>query len=185
MTKIIALNWWALALRGAVAIIFGLLAFFMPVVTLYSLTILFGAYALIDGVVSLVAAVRSARHGEHWWELLFEGIIGLGTAVVTVIWPAVTLVVLIYIIGAWALITGVLEIAAAFRLRRHIAGEWMLGLVGVASVLFGVLLFAAPGPAAVVLAWWIGAYVFFFGVMMVVLAFRLRRRAAVMHIQHA
>src|ERR1700691_3904730 len=128
MTKIVALNWWALALRGSLAIVFGLLAFFMPVITLFSLTILFGAYALIDGVVSLIASVRSARHGEHWWALLFEGIVGLGAAVVTVLWPAITLLVLVYIIAAWALVTGIFEIAAAIRLRHHVAGEWLLAL---------------------------------------------------------
>jgi uncharacterized membrane protein HdeD (DUF308 family) len=107
--------------------------------------------------------------------LLFEGIIGIGTAGLTAIWPLITLVVLIYIIAAWAVITGVLEIAAAVRLRRHITGEWLLVLAGIASIGFGVLLFAAPGPGAVVIAWWTGAYIFLFGVLMLGLAFRLRR----------
>jgi uncharacterized membrane protein HdeD (DUF308 family) len=164
-----------MALRGIVAIIFGLVAFFIPLATLYALTILFGAYALIDGVVNLVAAVRSARHGEHWWALLLEGLAGLGAAAVTMVWPLLTLVVLIYIIAAWALITGILEIIAAIRLRRVITGEWLLVLTGVASIVFGLLLFAAPGPGAVVIAWWIGIYVFIFGLLMLGLAFRLRR----------
>jgi uncharacterized membrane protein HdeD (DUF308 family) len=164
-----------MALRGIVAIIFGLVAFFIPVATLYALTILFGAYALIDGIVSLIAAVRSARHGEHWWALLLEGVAGLGAAAITMVWPLLTLVVLIYIIAAWALITGILEIMAAIRLRRVITGEWLLVLTGVASIVFGLLLFAAPGPGAVVIAWWIGAYVFIFGLLMLGLAFRLRR----------
>jgi uncharacterized membrane protein HdeD (DUF308 family) len=175
MASVLALNWWVLALRGVSAIIFSLIAFFMPAVTLYVLTILFGAYALVDGVASLIGAVRSGRRGEHWWALLFEGIIGIGTAGLTAIWPLITLVVLIYIIAAWAVITGVLEIAAAVRLRRHITGEWLLVLAGIASIGFGVLLFAAPGPGAVVIAWWTGAYIFLFGVLMLGLAFRLRR----------
>jgi uncharacterized membrane protein HdeD (DUF308 family) len=175
MARVLALNWWAMALRGIVAIIFGLVAFFIPVATLYALTILFGAYALIDGIVSLIAAVRSARHGEHWWALLLEGVAGLGAAAITMVWPLLTLVVLIYIIAAWALVTGILEIMAAIRLRRVIAGEWLLVLTGVASIVFGLLLFAAPGPGAVVIAWWIGAYVFIFGLLMLGLAFRLRR----------
>jgi uncharacterized membrane protein HdeD (DUF308 family) len=150
-------------------------AFFIPLATLYGLTILFGAYALIDGVVNLVAAVRSARHGEHWWALLLEGLAGLGAAAVTMVWPLLTLVVLIYIIAAGALITGILEIIAAIRLRRVITGEWLLVLTGVASIVFGLLLFAAPGPGAVVIAWWIGIYVFIFGLLMLGLAFRLRR----------
>src|SRR5271163_3993731 len=102
MARILALNWWALALRGVLAVIFGILAFVLPGVTLYALTILFGAYSLMDGIVSLIAAVRAGRHGEHWWALLFEGISGLAAAAVTALWPAVTLVVLIYIIAAWA-----------------------------------------------------------------------------------
>jgi len=125
MTTFVSLNWWALALRGMVAIIFGLIAFFVPGVTLYALTLIFGAYALIDGVVSLIAAARSAWHGEHWWALLFEGIVGLGAGAAVLIWPLLTLVVLVYLIAAWAVITGIFEIAAAVRLRHHVAGEWL------------------------------------------------------------
>jgi uncharacterized membrane protein HdeD (DUF308 family) len=185
MIRALALNWWAMALRGIVAVIFGLIAFFMPVATLYALTILFGAYALIDGIVSLGAAIHSARHGEHWWALLFEGLVGLGAAIVTMLWPLLTLVVLIYIIACWAMVTGILEIAAAIRLRRIISGEWMLVLTGIASIVFGVILFGAPGPGAVVIAWWIGAYVFVFGLLMLGLAFRLRRLSGGLTPQHA
>jgi uncharacterized membrane protein HdeD (DUF308 family) len=105
------------------------------------------------------------------------------------LWPAITLLVLVYIIAAWALVTGIFEIAAAIRLRHHVAGEWLLALVGLLSIIFGVLLFAAPGPGAIVLAWWMGAYIFVFGVMMLVLAFRLRHLAgssgSLQHPQHA
>jgi len=185
MTQALAQNWWALALRGAVAMIFGLIAFFIPQVTLYALTILFGAYSLIDGIVSLTSAIRVGRTGKHWWGLVFEGIVGLLAAAFTLIWPAITLFVLIYIIAAWAVITGIFEIAAAIQLRRHIAGEWLLGIAGAASILFGVLLFAAPGPGAIVLAWWIGAYIFIFGLLMLGLAFRLRRAPGLLNPQHA
>jgi uncharacterized membrane protein HdeD (DUF308 family) len=163
-----------LALRGIVAIIFGLVAFFTPAITLYVLTLMFGAYAFLDGIVSLVAAVRSARAGHHWWGLLFEGIVGLGAAATTAIWPALTLLVLVTIIGLWAIVTGVFEIVAAIHLRRQISGEWLLGIAGLLSILFGVLLFIAPGRGALVLALWIGAYVFIFGIVMLALAFRLR-----------
>jgi uncharacterized membrane protein HdeD (DUF308 family) len=185
MTTFVSLNWWALALRGIVAIIFGLIAFFVPGVTLYALALIFGAYALIDGIVSLIAAVRSARHGEHWWALLFEGIVGLGAGAAVLIWPLLSLVVLVYLIAAWAVITGIFEIAAAVRLRHHVAGEWLLAVVGILSVAFGVLLFAAPGPGAVVLAWWLGAYVFVFGILLLGLAFRLRRHPGDLSPQHA
>jgi uncharacterized membrane protein HdeD (DUF308 family) len=175
MPRTFALDWRAIALRGAVAIIFGIIAFFMPIVTLFAVTLLFGAYALIDGLVNLMAAMRSRSYGQHWLEFLLEGIIGLAVAVITVAWPAITLAMLIYVIAAWAIVTGVLEIVAAIRLRRQIKREWLLVLAGSASLVFGVLLFAAPGPGALVLAWWIGGYIFAFGVLMLGLALRLRR----------
>jgi uncharacterized membrane protein HdeD (DUF308 family) len=180
-----ALNWWALALRGLFGIVFGFIAFTMPGVTLAALTLLFGAYALIDGILSLAAAFQAARLHRHWWALTLEGIIGIGAAAVTFIWPATTLFVLLYLIAAWAVITGVLEISAAIRLRHIIANEWLLGLAGVASILFGVLLFGAPGPGAIVIAWWIGAYMFVFGIIMLALAFRLRTWTRPGHPSHA
>jgi uncharacterized membrane protein HdeD (DUF308 family) len=174
MTGDLALNWWALALRGALGIVIGLIAFVMPGVTLAALTFLFGAYALIDGILSFGMAFHAAKLHRHWWALMFEGIVGIGAAVVTVAWPAVTLLVLLYLIAWWAIVTGIFEIVAAIRLRKFIENEWMLGLAGVASVIFGLLLFGAPGPGAVVIAWWIGAYALVFGVLMLALAFRLR-----------
>lgn len=167
-------HWWALALRGLLGIVIGLVAFFMPVVTLAALTLLFGAYALIDGILSLVAAFHASRVHRHWWALALEGIVGIGAAAITVLWPAVTLFTLIYLIAAWAVVTGILEIAAAIRLRKAIAHEWLLGIAGAASVLFGVLLFGAPGPGSIVIAWWIGAYAMIFGVIMLALSFRVR-----------
>ncbi len=185
MAQVLALHWWAWVLRGLVAVIFGLIAFFIPGATLFALTILFGAYALIDGIVSLAAAIRSARRGEHWWALLFEGIAGLCAAAATALWPLLTLIVLVYIVGAWAFITGIFEIVAAFRLRRFIRGEWLLALTGVFSIVFGILILAAPITGAIVLAWWIGAYVFIFGLMLIGLGFRLRRWRGTLSPQHA
>jgi len=182
---VLALHWWALALRGIAAIIFGLIAFFMPVHTLYALTVIFGVYALFYGIFSLTAAVRSALLGEHWWALVFEGVVGLGAAAVTAIWPGVTLVVLIFIIAAWAVGTGIFEIAAALRLRRFISGEWLFIVTGIASIVFGVLLFAAPGTGAIVLAWWLGAYIFVSGLLTLGLALRLRRWSGPLRPQHA
>ncbi len=185
MARVLSTHWWALALRGIFGIIFGLLAFFTPGITLYVLTILFGAYSLLDGIVSLVAAGRSSSHGEHWWGLLFEGVAGLAAAAVTVIWPAITLVVLIYIIAGWAIVTGIFEVITAIRLRKHVSGEWLLIITGVASILFGAILFSAPGAGAIVLAWWIGAYAFVFGILMVALSFRLRKWSATAPLQTA
>jgi uncharacterized membrane protein HdeD (DUF308 family) len=174
MAQNLALNWWTLALRGSFAVLVGLIAFFLPGVTLYALAILFGAYALLDGIVSLTTAMRTGVHGEHWWALIFEGLAGVGAAIVTMLWPTITLLALIYIIAAWAIMTGIFEIAAGIRLRKHIANEWLWILAGLASLVFGVMLFAWPMTGAVVVAWWIGGYALIFGILMLILAFRLR-----------
>jgi uncharacterized membrane protein HdeD (DUF308 family) len=185
MERVLALNWWALALRGVLAVIFGLIAFFMPVPTLYALTILFGVYALIDGFLSIGAAIHSARAHEHWWALLLEGIAGVCAAMVAFMAPALTLLVVIYIIASWGVVTGILEIVAAIRLRRFIRGEWLLALAGLASIVFGLFLFAAPVSGAIVIAWWMGAYVLVFGLLMIGVAFRLRRWHGGLRLQHA
>jgi uncharacterized membrane protein HdeD (DUF308 family) len=174
MTGELTPNWWALALRGLAGIIIGLIAFTLPGVTIAALTFLFGAYALVDGILSLAAAFHAAKLQRHWWGLVLEGIVGIGVAAVTAIVPVITLLFLLYLIAAWAVVTGILEIATAIRLRGMVAREWLLGIAGVASVIFGLLLFAAPGPGAIVIAWWLGAYALVFGVLMLALSFRLR-----------
>ena len=174
MAKVLAFNWWALALRGAAGIIAGVLAWLLPEATLFGLTVLFGAYALIDGILSFIVAFRAARHHARWWPLLLEGIAGVGVGLGTIARPAITLVALLYVIGAWAVITGVLEILAGVRLRRSMTDEWLLVLTGITSVGFGVLLFVAPGPGSVVLASWIGIYLVVFGILMLALSLRLR-----------
>jgi uncharacterized membrane protein HdeD (DUF308 family) len=169
----LARNWWVVLLRGLAGIIFGLLTFFEPGISLAALVLLFGAYAFVDGVFSIVTAVRR-RSADRWWLLLLEGIAGILAGIATLIWPAITAIVLLYLIAAWALVTGVLEIAAAIRLRKAITGEWLLALSGVASVILGVLLIIAPGPGALAVVIWIGAYAFVFGALLVALSFRLR-----------
>jgi uncharacterized membrane protein HdeD (DUF308 family) len=166
-------NWWVVLLRGLAGIIFGLLTFFEPGISLAALVLLFGAYAFVDGVFSIVTAVRR-RSADRWWLLLLEGIAGILAGIATLVWPAITAIVLLYLIAAWALVTGVLEIAAAIRLRKAITGEWLLALSGVASVILGVLLIIAPGPGALAVVIWIGAYAFVFGALLVALSFRLR-----------
>lgn len=164
-------HWWVFALRGIAAILFGILAFAWPGITFAVLVLLWGAYALVDGVLSLVSAFRATH--DHRWGLLIEGIVGIGAGIVTFIWPDLTALVLLYIIAAWALITGVLELIAAFRLRRVIRDEWWLVLGGVASVVFGVLMLAMPEAAALALVWLIAAYAIVFGVLLIALAVRL------------
>ena len=171
---VLARNWGAIAIRGVAAIIFGLLTFLMPGLTLAALVLLFGAYALVDGVFSIIAAVRR-RAGDPWWALLLEGVVGIAAGIATFALPGLTAVTLIYVIAAWAIVTGVLEVAAAVGLRRQLSGEWRLVLSGVLSIVFGVLMMVAPGAGALAMMLWIGAYAIVFGVLLLALAFRLRR----------
>jgi uncharacterized membrane protein HdeD (DUF308 family) len=175
--QVLARNWWALALRGLFAILFGVAAFAWPSLTLAALVILFGAYALVDGVFALIAAVRAAEAHERWWLFVLEGLAGIIVGIITFVWPGITALVLLYLIAWWALVTGVLEIAAAVRLRRVIRREWTLVLGGLASVVFGLLLLYRPGAGALAVIWLIGIYALVFGVLFLMLGFRLRGHA--------
>lgn len=170
----LARNWWSLVIRGFLAIAVGVLTFLWPGITLIALVFVFAGYALVDGIISLTGALRSVAAHDRWGALLFEGIVGIAAAVITVFWPGITLLSLVIVIAAWAIVTGALEVAAAVRLRKHISGEWLLALAGVASVVFGVLVLLVPAVGALVIALWFGAYVLVFGVILVVLGFRLR-----------
>ena len=166
-------NWWAVALRGLAGIFFGIITFVWPGISLAALVLLFGAYAFADGVLSIVSAVRR-RGADRWWLLLLHGIVGIGAGVVTLLWPGITALALLAVIAAWALVGGALQIAAAIRLRKVISGEWLLALGGVLSIALGVLLIVFPGPGALALVIWIGAYAFVFGILLLVLGFKLR-----------
>ena len=174
MMGVLARNWWALALRGLLAIVFGLVAFALPGPTLAALVILFGAYALVDGIFALVAAVRAAEAHERWWLFVLEGIAGIAAGLITFAWPGITALVLLYLIAWWAIITGIFEIAAAIRLRKEITGEFWLALGGAASVIFGLILLFRPGVGALAVIWLIGTYALVFGLLLVMLGFRLR-----------
>jgi uncharacterized membrane protein HdeD (DUF308 family) len=167
-------NWWVLLLRGAVAILFGILTFLQPGISLASLVLLFGAYALADGILGAWTAVSHRKDRENWWVLLLEGLVGIGVGVLTLFNPGVTALALLFYIAIWAIATGVLEIVTAVRLRKEIEGEWMLVLAGLASVAFGVLLMARPGAGALAVLWLIASYAIVFGVLLVVLAFRVK-----------
>ena len=164
-------HWWAFLLRGLAAVLFGALAIAWPGLTLTVLVLFWGAYALVDGVLALVAAMRTQH--DHRWGLVLEGVAGIGAGLVTFFYPDLTALVLVYIIAAWAVITGVLELFVAIRLRRLIQNELWLILGGVASLVFGFVLFAAPGAGALALVWLIAAYAIIFGVLLIALAFRL------------
>jgi uncharacterized membrane protein HdeD (DUF308 family) len=171
MLQTLTANWWALALRGLVAVLFGLLTFFLPGITLVTLVLLFGAYALADGVFNVIAFFRVA---SHQWALLIEGVVGIIAGVLTFAWPAITALALLYLIAFWAILTGIFEVVAGIRLRKTIANEWLLLLMGVLSLLFGLLILFAPGTGALAIVLWIGAYALVFGVFLLALAFRLR-----------
>lgn len=170
----LARNWWALVIRGVAAILFGILAFVWPGLTVLALVILFAAYAAIDGIFALVAAWRAVEGRRQWWPLALEGVAGIGVAVLTVVWPDATAFALLFLIAAWALVTGVLEIVTAIRLRKVIEGEWLLALVGVASIVFAALIVIFPGAGAVGIVWAIGVYAVVFGILLISLGLRLR-----------
>ena len=167
-------NWWALVLRGVVAILFGLMTFVWPQITLATLVLLFGAYAIVDGIFAIVAGVRAPREFARWWVLLIEGILSVIAGLFAFAIPGITALILLGLIAAWAIITGVVEIIAAIQLRKEISGEWILALSGIASIIFGVLLLLNPGAGALAVLWLIGAYAILFGILLVALGFKLR-----------
>lgn len=174
MVVILTRNWWALAIRGVFAVIFGVLAFAMPSVTLAALVLLFGAYAIADGVFAIIAAVKASGGANRWWWLVLEGILSIAVGALAFLMPGITALFLLYLIAFWAILTGAFEIGIAIRLRKEITGEWLMALSGIASVLFGALLVLFPGAGAVAVIWWIGAYAIVFGALLLSLAFKLR-----------
>jgi len=174
MLIVFAGTWWLMALRGAVAVLFGLIALFRPSVALEALTILFGVYAFLDGALSLCAAFWRAPRADRWM-MFFEGVLGVLAGIFALAWTPIAALALIYIVAAWALLTGALEIWAATVLRRHLMGELGLALAGLVSLLLGFILVVEPGMGAVMIAWIIGGYALLFGTAMLLLSLRLRR----------
>ena len=169
-------NWWLFTLRGVLGIIFGILALIFPGPTILSLVLLFSAYMLVDGIFGIISAVRAIRRKEDRWGLLiFEGLLDIATGVVAFLWPGLTVVAFVWLIAAWAIVSGGLMTAAGFRLNiEH--GRWWLVLGGLLSLAYGVLLIITPLIGAVVLTWWLGAYALVFGVALVIFSFKLRSR---------
>jgi uncharacterized membrane protein HdeD (DUF308 family) len=168
-------HWWALALRGAIAILFGLAALLRPGIALEALILLFGAYALVDGVFSIVGIFGGTRGGTPRWLLLIEGVAGILAGLIAFVLPGLTALLLLYLIAAWAIITGISEIATAIRLRDEIRGEWAMIVGGALSVLFGVILVVvSPFAALLSLVWLIGIYAVAFGILVLITAFSVR-----------
>lgn len=174
MIEALARNWWMLAVRGVVALIFGVMAWVWPGITVLALIILFGAYALADGVFALVAAARGVPGQSRGW-LAVSGVCGVLLGLFAFAWPAATGLVLLVLIAAWAVVTGVMEIVAAISMRHEIRGEWWLVLAGAVSVLFGLLLFSAPVSGAIAVVWVIGLFSILYGIVLLGAAFRVRK----------
>jgi uncharacterized membrane protein HdeD (DUF308 family) len=175
MSNLLAQNWWAIALRGVFAIVFGIIALLMPGTALLAFVLLFAAYMLVDGVFAIIAGVRAAKRHERWGWLVFEGILDFIAGGIAVVWPLITIVAFVFLMGAWAIVSGALLFGASFRLNA-LHGRWLMALAGAISIVWGVLLIVWPLVGAIVLTWWIAAYALFFGVALLVLAFRLRGR---------
>jgi uncharacterized membrane protein HdeD (DUF308 family) len=170
-------RWWILILRGVVAIAFGLLTFVAPVSSLLAVVILFGAFALVDGIFNVVGFAVAPRGERRWMSFIFGGLAGIAAGLATFFWPGLTALVLVNVIAAWALVSGVAAVVAAIRLRKQIQGEWLLGLNGLLSIALGILMFLFPGPGALALILWVGAYALVAGVLLVALGLRVRKRA--------
>lgn len=172
MLEALAKNWWALAIRGGVAILFGLLALFMPAITLGYLVLLFGAYAIVDGVIEVGTSFRSLK--AHW-TLLLEGLLSITAGILTFVWPLMTAIILLYLIAFWAIVTGVIEIVTGIRMRKVISNEWRFISIGAISLLFGALILFRPEVGALAIVTWIGVFALITGILFLVFAFRLRR----------
>lgn len=174
MLAVFARKWWVLALRAVVAVLFGVAVIIWPAIALKVIVLLFGVYALVDGIVTGVLGVLIRPEEDRWWLWLLEGLTGIVIGVLVFVWPAISTLVLLYLIATWGLVSGVMEILAAIRLRKVIQGEWVLMLDGFLSILLGAFLIVYPNPGILVLIWMIGIYAILFGLLLFILSLQLR-----------
>lgn len=170
-------SWWLLLLRGIAAVTFGVLTFIWPQISLLTLIMVYGIYAFADGILALVAAIRGGGMVPRWW-LALAGVVSILTAIVVFAWPDLTALILVYMIGFWSILRGALEIIGAIRLRNEISNEWSLGAAGALSVIFGLILVFMPGAGAIGLLWLIASWAVLFGLLLIWVAFRLKKLAA-------
>ncbi|MEN3930657.1 HdeD family acid-resistance protein [Microvirga sp. W0021] len=173
ISSLLASNWWAVALRGLCAIIFGLIALFIAPAAILSVVYLAGAYMLVGGIFGLISAWRAAQADQRWGWLTFEGIINILAAMVAFFWPFATALAFIFMLAAWSIVSGIFMLAAAFQYQGD--GKGWLILSALVSVIFGIILFVSPMVSAVVLTWWVGIYAVIFGIGIIILAFKLRK----------
>lgn len=176
VVELLSRNWWLLALRGVAAIIFGILAFIWPGITLLGLIFLFGIYAIVSGVLSFTAASNAPKGYPRFGSLIFSGIISVIAGVLAFVWPHLTALALLVLIAVWAIMNGVSEIVSAIRLRKVIEHEVWWIVAGIASVIFGIVLLIVPGAGILALLWWVGTWAIVLGISLLALAFRLRKR---------
>jgi uncharacterized membrane protein HdeD (DUF308 family) len=172
--EVLSEKWWVLLVRGLVSVAFAILIWMQPAITLKALIILFGAFAFVDGVLGVWTAFSSRKDRNNWWLLMLWGLVGIGIGIITFVAPAVTALALLFYIAIWAIVTGVLEIITAVKLRKEIEGEWLLGLAGLVSVIFGIVLIVHPGAGVLAVLWLLAAYALILGVLMIILAFKVR-----------
>jgi uncharacterized membrane protein HdeD (DUF308 family) len=171
-------HWWQVAARGLIALLFGIMLLAWPGVSLFIFAILFGAFAFVDGIFTLVAAVNyKAGAGQRTW-LFVRGILGIIVGIITFFWPAITELALVLLIGAWALVAGIMELNFAFRAVRETGAKWLFAVSGILSIILGILLLVSPIAAIIAVIWIIGAYAVIVGIVLIVLGFRLRSSKA-------
>jgi uncharacterized membrane protein HdeD (DUF308 family) len=175
MLSAICSKWWIFLLNGVASILFGIMAFVWPGITILTLVLLFGIYCLADGFTAIWASFVKNDTGRSWWQMLLIGLVSIGAGIMAIAWPGISVAALLLVIAAWAIVRGVFEIVAAIELRKVIDNEWWLILAGLASIFFGIALVAQPAIGAVVMAWWIGAFACVRGLLMLALAFKLRK----------
>lgn len=173
--EVLSERWWVLLLRGIIAVLFSVMIWMQPKISLAALVILFGAFALADGILGVWTALASRKDRDNWWVLMLWGLVGIGIGILTFVAPAITALALLFYIAIWAIVTGVLEVITAVKLRKEIEGEWLLGLAGVVGILFGILLIARPGIGVLAVLWLIAAYSLILGILLIILSFRVRK----------
>jgi uncharacterized membrane protein HdeD (DUF308 family) len=174
VVRTLSQNWWLVVLRGVLAILFGIAAFIWPGITLLTLIVMFGVYAIFDGLIAIWTGLSRTRESSRWWMFLLEGLLSIGAGIAALVWPGLATLVFIYIMAFWAVFTGILEIVAAIRLRHEITNEWFLALGGVLSVGLGILLFLQPAAGSLAIIWIIASYALVFGILLLILGIRLR-----------
>lgn len=174
MLEALTRNWWVLFVRGLAAILFGIMAFAWPGITLWVLIVLFGVYAIADGLTALYVSLSGRVAGDAWWAMLLVGLLSLVAGVVAFVWPGITAEILLMLMAVWAIARGIFEIVAAIRLRKVLENEWLLALAGVVSIVFGLMLIARPAAGLLAMIWLIGAFAVLFGIVAIMLSLKLR-----------